>query len=139
MKKAVFLLSIGFLATTLARAQATGGRQHIVAVGVHIPVGIFSESHIAGTGASYSWTGPGSYSATLQNTNRVNSTAGMTGWYKMLVGLNGCTYTDSTYATIHPIPAVPNISYSNPLCVGETLNLGTATVSGASYSWTGRR
>jgi hypothetical protein len=61
----------------------------------------------------------------------------MTGWYKMLVGLNGCTYTDSTYATIHPIPAVPNISYSNPLCVGETLNLGTATVSGASYSWSG--
>src|SRR5690606_16354142 len=61
----------------------------------------------------------------------------MTGWYKMLVGLNGCSYTDSTYATIHAIPAVPNISYTNPLCVGETLNLGTVAVSGASYSWAG--
>ncbi len=89
------------------------------------------------TGVSYSWTGPGSFSATAQNTNRANSTAGMTGWYKMLVGLNGCAYTDSTYATVHPIPAVPNINYTNPLCVGEALNLGTTTVSGASYSWRG--
>jgi hypothetical protein len=89
------------------------------------------------TGSAYNWTGPGSFSASTQNTNRVNTTAGMTGWYKMLVGLNGCTYADSTYATIHPIPAMPNINYSNPLCIGETLNLGTATVSGASYSWTG--
>ncbi|MBW7912112.1 MAG: T9SS type A sorting domain-containing protein [Taibaiella sp.] len=89
------------------------------------------------TGVSYSWTGPGSFSAATQNSNRGNATASMTGWYKMLVGLNGCTYTDSTYATVHSIPAVPNISYTNPLCVGETLNLGTATVSGASYSWSG--
>ncbi len=89
------------------------------------------------TGSTYSWSGPGSFTATTQNTNRVNITAGMTGWYKMLTGLNGCNYADSTYATIHPIPAVPNISYTNPLCVGETLNLGTATVSGASYSWAG--
>lgn len=89
------------------------------------------------TGSTYSWSGPGSFSATTQNSNRANATAGMTGWYKMLVGLNGCTYSDSTYATVHPIPAVPNISYTNPLCVGETLNLGTASVSGASYSWAG--
>ncbi|HEY9176111.1 MAG TPA: T9SS type A sorting domain-containing protein, partial [Flavipsychrobacter sp.] len=72
-----------------------------------------------------------------QNTNRINTTAAMTGWYKMLVNLNGCSFIDSTYATVHPIPAVPNISYTNPLCVGETLSLGTTTVSGASYSWSG--
>jgi len=89
------------------------------------------------TGSTYNWSGPGSFSAATQNTNRANTTTGMTGWYKMLVGLNGCTYADSTYATIHAIPAVPNISYTNPLCVGEALNLGTATVSGASYSWAG--
>lgn len=94
-------------------------------------------STASSTGVSYSWTGPGSFSAATQNTNRTNSTAGMTGWYKMLVGLNGCSYSDSTYATIHPIPAVPNISYTNPLCLGETLNLGTATISGATYSWAG--
>lgn len=89
------------------------------------------------TGSTYSWTGPGSFSATTQNTNRVNTIAGMTGWYKMLVDLNGCSFVDSTYATVYPIPAMPNINYSNPLCIGETLNLGTATVSGATYSWTG--
>lgn len=94
-------------------------------------------STASSTGASYNWTGPGSFSAATQNADRANSTAGMSGWYKMLVGLNGCSYADSTYATIHPIPAVPNISYSNPLCIGETLNLGTTTVSGAAYSWSG--
>ncbi len=94
-------------------------------------------STASSTGASYNWTGPGSFSASTQNSSIANAAATATGWYKMLVGLNGCAYTDSIYATIHPIPAVPNISYSNPLCIGETLNLGTTTVSGAAYSWSG--
>lgn len=94
-------------------------------------------SDTSSTGASYTWSGPNSFSANTRNTTRTNTTAGMTGWYIMTVDLNGCVYKDSTYATIHPIPAGPTISHGNPLCVGETLNLAANTVSGATYTWSG--
>lgn len=89
------------------------------------------------TGATYSWAGPNSFAAATQNAAVPNSLANMTGWYKMTVDLNGCLYKDSTYATVHPIPATPLVGFNNPLCVGETLNLTATTVSGATYSWTG--
>src|SRR5690606_12376545 len=85
--------------------------------------------------ASYNWVGPNSFSATTQNSYIANSTTAATGWYVMTVGLNGCSYKDSTYATINQTPALPNISYNSPLCVGETLNLST-TASG-NYYWKG--
>ncbi|HEY9176503.1 MAG TPA: hypothetical protein VIN07_02380, partial [Flavipsychrobacter sp.] len=88
-------------------------------------------------GVAYSWAGPGSFTANTQNTFVANSTPAATGWYRMTVDLNGCTIKDSTYATVNPIPATPNVSYSNPMCVGETLQLNASTVTGAAYSWTG--
>lgn len=91
----------------------------------------------ASTGVSYTWTGPGAFNAGTQNTGIANSTVSATGWYKMTVELNGCTYTDSISAVVHPIPATPVVNHSSPLCAGETLQLSTAVVNGASYSWTG--
>lgn len=89
------------------------------------------------TGVSYTWTGPGSYTASTQNTSIVNSIPTATGWYKMSVDLNGCSIIDSTYATVNAIPATPSISFNSQLCVGETLNLNASSVNGATYSWTG--
>lgn len=94
-------------------------------------------SDTSSTGASYTWSGPNSFSANTRNTTSTNTTASLTGWYIMTVDLNGCVYIDSTYATIHPIPTRPTISHVNPLCVGETLNLVANTVSGATYTWSG--
>jgi len=90
------------------------------------------------TGATYSWTGPNSFSATTQNTYVANSTAAASGWYIATISLNGCSIKDSTQATVHPIPAIPVATYSNPLCVGETLQLNATNVNGATYSWTGK-
>jgi hypothetical protein len=39
--------------------------------------------------------------------------------------------------TVNPIPATPAVGSNSPLCVGSTLNLTTATVAGATYTWTG--
>ena len=96
---------------------------------------IFSTN--SSSGVSYTWSGPASYSSATQNSSRANSTAAMTGWYKMSVDLNGCTTTDSTFANVYPIPTTPTISYNSPLCIGETLSLNATTVNGATYSWTG--
>ncbi len=88
-------------------------------------------------GVSYSWAGPNSFSANTQNTFVAGSTTAASGWYVATVNLNGCLYKDSTQATVHPIPATPSVSYSNPMCVGETLQLNASTVSGATYTWIG--
>ena len=98
---------------------------------LHIAIGTST------TGVSYSWAGPNSFSANTQNTFVANSTTAASGWYVATVNLNGCLYKDSTQATVHPIPATPSVSYSNPMCVGETLQLNASTVSGATYTWIG--
>ncbi len=98
---------------------------------------LYLNSTASSTGVSYGWTGPNSISATTQNTYIANATTAATGWYTMTVGLNSCSYTDSIYATVHPIPATPVATYNNPLCIGETLNLSATTVSGATYTWNG--
>src|SRR5690606_11500075 len=78
-----------------------------------------------------------SFSAGTQNSYVASPALASTGWYRMTVGLSGCTYKDSIFATINNKPSLPNISYNNPLCVGETLSLSTGAVSGAVYSWQG--
>jgi len=94
-------------------------------------------STVSTTGAGYAWAGPNGFTASTQNAAIANAATNATGWYIMTVDLNGCTYRDSTYATVNAIPATPGISYNNPLCLGETLNLSASTVSGAAYTWGG--
>lgn len=94
-------------------------------------------STASSTGVSYSWTGPNSFTANTQNTSIPNATTAATGWYKMTAGLNNCSYVDSIYTTINPIPATPVASYNNSLCIGEPLNLAASAVSGATYTWNG--
>lgn len=91
----------------------------------------------SGTGVSYSWTGPASFSANTQNTFIANSAAVHSGWYIMTLGLNGCEVPDSTNAVVNPIPTTPAVSYNSPLCIGEQLQLSATSNAGASYSWLG--
>jgi hypothetical protein len=39
--------------------------------------------------------------------------------------------------TVNPIPATPAVTTNSPLCIGGTLNLSTALVGGATYTWSG--
>ncbi|MEZ5018153.1 MAG: T9SS type A sorting domain-containing protein [Flavipsychrobacter sp.] len=87
---------------------------------------------------TYAWSGPNSFSASANDTIIANASVANTGWYSMTVNLNGCTYSDSTYVMVTQTPSAPTLSYNNPLCIGEQLNLNaTSLVSGVSYSWTG--
>ncbi len=86
----------------------------------------------------YTWSGPNSFTSSANDTQIVNAGIVHTGWYSMTVNLNGCTYTDSTYASVYQTPSAPTLSYNNPLCVGETLSLNAnSLVSGVTYSWAG--
>lgn len=91
----------------------------------------------AGNGVAYSWSGPVSFSATTQNTTRLNAVKNMSGFYTLTANLNGCTYSDSIQVTVNVIPAPPSITVSNPVCVGDTLNFTATGLSGATYAWSG--
>jgi gliding motility-associated-like protein len=96
----------------------------------------FSAQPIAG--ATYSWTGPNSFTSAVQNPTITNASTAASGTYSVFVTASGCPGGTGTVAvTVNPIPATPTVSANSPLCAGQTLNLQSQTFAGATYSWTG--
>ena len=91
------------------------------------------------TGASYSWTGPGSYSSTSQNPTRANTVPSMSGDYIVTASLsNGCTKKDTVTVLVKPLPANLSAGSNSPVCEGSNLQLtGNTSSSGVSFSWSG--
>jgi gliding motility-associated-like protein len=90
------------------------------------------------SGATYSWTGPNLFFSTTQNPSIANATVAASGTYSVTINVSGCnSAAGTTVVTVNPIPATPSPSSNSPVCIGQTLNLTTTTVAGATYSWTG--
>ena len=89
-------------------------------------------------GATYSWSGPNSFTSTTQNPTIAGATTLATGIYSVNVTVAGCTGTNSTISvTVNPIPGSPGAGSNSPICALQTLSLTAGTVAGATYSWTG--
>jgi uncharacterized protein YceK len=67
---------------------------------------LFSEPN---GGTNYSWTGPGGYTASVQNPIRENATGLMAGDYTVIVTVSGCTNTATTTVVINPAPVTSDI------------------------------
>ncbi|MEI6695905.1 MAG: YCF48-related protein [Bacteroidota bacterium] len=80
-------------------------------------------------GASYNWTGPNSFSSTLQNPSISNATLAMTGYYKVWVTKNGCSSSiDSTLVTVN------NFTPYDSACGTEEFNNGITAPLGWTYT-----
>jgi len=91
-----------------------------------------------GTGTTYSWTGPNTFTSSTQNPSISNITVAGSGVYSVTTTSLGCTSAaGTTTVIINPIPATPTVTSNSPLCVNQTLNLSTSAVGGATYSWSG--
>lgn len=123
------------------------GNQIVVSVSSNSPVcegedlTLFSSIN----GATYSWTGPGGFTSTVQNPVIPNAGAADAGDYTITVTdiPGGCPSTSATLtAVVGTIPAAPSISSQNimgsqqDVCAGSTVNYAiTAPVSGSAYNW----
>ena len=89
-------------------------------------------------GATYSWTGPGGWTSSLQNPTIANSTVANTGTYSLVItsSANCSNAAVTANVTINQSPT-PSITSNSPICSGQTINFSTATLAGATYAWSG--
>ena len=89
-------------------------------------------------GATYTWTGPMGFTSNQQNPTISNAYPGDEGTYCLIITIDGCDSEESCIdVLIIPTPSTPIASNNSPICYNEDINLSTATVAGASYSWSG--
>jgi hypothetical protein len=89
-------------------------------------------------GATYAWTGPNGFTSTAQNPTISNATAAMAGTYSVTVTTNGCTSpAGTTVVSTTATPARPGVCANSPVCEGDSINLSTPALAGATYAWTG--
>lgn len=90
------------------------------------------------TGATYTWTGPNSFSSSSQNPVVSSVTTADAGTYSVTATVNGCTGPAGTVSVVvNSPPATPVPGSNSPVCSGNSVNLTVPTVTGATYSWTG--
>lgn len=89
-------------------------------------------------GATYSWSGPNSFSSTAQNPTISGASTSASGIYSVSAIANGCSSVPGTVSVVvNAVPSAPVAGSNSPVCVGFPLNLTASTVSGGSYIWTG--
>ncbi len=84
-------------------------------------------------GTTYSWTGPNSFSSSLQNPTIPSAAVANAGVYTVNVTSLGCSQTATVSVTI----TTPTTTATNtgPYCAGNSIQLNSPTAT--SYSWTG--
>ncbi|MBA3830253.1 MAG: gliding motility-associated C-terminal domain-containing protein [Taibaiella sp.] len=96
-------------------------------------------------GATYSWTGPNSFTSTAQNPNINNVQLNAIGTYTVYSVLNGCNSAAPATTNVYVkwTPGTPSLSSNSPVCNGagynpNVLTFNTADTSGGvTYTWSG--
>lgn len=85
---------------------------------------------------TYTWSGPGGFSSSIQSPSVANITSALAGVYSVSVtNASGCLGTTTVNVSLGSAFS-PTLSSNGPLCAGATLSL-TATSGATSYTWTG--
>jgi PKD-like domain len=89
------------------------------------------------SGASYSWTGPKSFTSTDQNPQILSAPASASGTYSVTATLSGCTSPAATTdVVVHGLPSA-QIAAPLDVCPDSTGNLASVADAGAgaTYAW----
>ncbi|MBA3829246.1 MAG: gliding motility-associated C-terminal domain-containing protein [Taibaiella sp.] len=92
------------------------------------------------SGLSYSWTGPGGFTASTATINISNATASNAGTYTV-VAYSGVDSSPATTinVSVNTTPDITSISSNSPVCESTTLtfNITNTAVAGTTYRWIG--
>lgn len=58
------------------------------------------EATASSSNVSYTWSGPGNFTATTRNVEMPTAASGASGYYTITIELDGCLYRDSIYANV---------------------------------------
>ncbi|MGB0522776.1 MAG: PKD domain-containing protein, partial [Flammeovirgaceae bacterium] len=93
-------------------------------------------------GATYTWTGPNSFTSNEQNPTISNVALADSGYYYVTASVNGCaSATDSTFLAVRTAPTI-TVSDTTITCLVTTIDLTVfPTITGGTgpftYQWTG--
>ncbi len=88
-------------------------------------------------GTLYTWSGPNSFSSSLQNSTIINPSTSASGSYTLTTSLNGCTSSANVSVLVKATPSA-QIAASFPACrFSNTQLTNNNTVANTVYSWTG--
>jgi gliding motility-associated-like protein len=95
-------------------------------------------SFTATAGATYSWTGPNSFSSTEANPVIMHATPLASGIYTVVVTLGACNSSATIIATVTPTPPI-TISSNTPVCSGDvdSILLFATGNPGSTFTWYG--
>ncbi|BDS13802.1 gliding motility-associated C-terminal domain-containing protein [Aureispira anguillae] len=80
-------------------------------------------------GYTYNWNGPAGFSTTTADPVRLNATQAFAGLYSLTItDANNCSNDGTVNVTISPTPAQPSLFYTQPLCVGDLLELQDTSI-----------
>lgn len=94
------------------------------------------------SGVSYSWSGPNSFTSSVQNPSIAGATAASAGTYNVtVVDNNGCTNNASTAVTVNPLPTITTSASAAAACFSAgsqntTLAYSATTNSPTNYTIT---
>lgn len=90
------------------------------------------------TSPVYAWTGPNSFTSSLERPKISNISPSQAGTYTLTVTANGCEVTATTEVIVYPLPAIPTLTADNmTICKGQTVILtGNCSTANASFRWT---
>lgn len=89
-------------------------------------------------GATYYWTGPNGFTATVQNPviNPVSTIDA--GVYSVVSIVTGCSSVVATHTVvINALPAAPVLASNVPVCSAQSMFLSADGPTGSMYTWTG--
>jgi hypothetical protein len=99
------------------------------------PINLFA---VPSGASSYSWSGPASFTSSLQNPVIASPTVANSGVYTVTVyNSANCYDSDTVHITVNPGPTAFANANSINLCEGDTLNLSSLPNGLSSYSWVG--
>ena len=126
--------TVSVMVNTSPTATASSNSPVCVGNTINLLGGGLSVPTLAPSG-SYAWTGPNSFSSSLQNPSITSATTSATGTYQLVItNDNGCTAMATTAVTVNALP-IATASSNSPVCAGSTLSLSAS--GGTSYVWTG--